>query len=110
MSGTNSITRNYTPQELLQSAPPRESGWNKFGRVLGDVAGGLTGGLTGGVPLLGSTLGKLGAPDMDASFNKQYELIMLQNEIQQQTQVFNTVSNISKSKHEAAMSAVRNMK
>lgn len=106
MSGMNPIGRNYTAEELLQTAPPRESGWNKFGRVLGDVASGVASGL----PIIGSTLGKLGAPEMDASFNKQYQLILLQNEIQQQTQVFNTVSNISKSKHEAAMSAVRNMK
>jgi hypothetical protein len=104
MSNIHSLGQNYDYRQI-QGTTPRESGWTKFGRILGDVAGGVV----GNVPVLGSAFSSLGVRG-DASFNTQYELILLQQQIQQNMQMFSTLSNISKSKHEAAMTAIRNMK
>jgi hypothetical protein len=99
MSGINPVGQNYNFQQLASTPPPSKSGWSKFGQVLSGVGSAL--------PMVGGALSGMG---INPSFNKQYELIMLQQQIQQQTQIFNTMSNISKSKHEAAMTAIRNMK
>jgi len=105
MSGisVNPSGQNYTAQQLLQSSAPKESGWNKFGRIVSNVASGVL----SGAPILGKTFGGLGA---DSGFDQQYELIRLQQEIQRNSQMYSTISNVSKSKHDAAMSAVRNFK
>ncbi|MCA9727422.1 MAG: hypothetical protein R3E12_00130 [Candidatus Eisenbacteria bacterium] len=106
MSNINPVGQNYDFRQIQSTTTSsHQSGWSKFGRILGDVAGGVM----GNVPVLGSALSSLNTQG-DASFNQQYELILLQQQIQQNMQMFSTMSNISKSKHEAAMTAIRNMK
>lgn len=109
MSSVNNVGSNYNLQQLTNSQPPKESGWSKFGKVMGGVASSL--------PMVGNVMGALGvggggfsAAGISTGANQQLELIKLQQEIQQQTQMFTTLSNVSKSKHESAMSAIRNMK
>jgi len=38
------------------------------------------------------------------------QLLQMQYQIQQETQMFNLMTNISKDRHEASMAAIRNMK
>lgn len=102
MSGIGNIANNFDFRTLSQPiAAEKEGGWKKFGRILGGVASAAAAPITGGV---------LQGAGIDSNFNRQLELIQLQEQIQQQTQIINTVSNVSKSKHEAAMAAIRNMK
>ena len=104
MSGVSRTQSDFSYQQIsAQPETPREGGWSRFGRALGDVAGGVLGKL----PIVGSSLSGMG---IDPSFNQQEDLIRLQLQIQQQTQVFSTISNINKAKHDAAMTAVRNFK
>ncbi len=101
MSGIGNIANNFDFRTLSQPITvEKEGGWKKFGRILGGVA-------SAAAPFTGGVLNGAG---VDSNFNRQLELIQLQEQIQQQTQIINTVSNVSKSKHEAAMAAIRNMK
>ena len=109
MSSVNNVGSNYSLQQLMNTEPKKESGWSKFGKVMGGVASSL--------PMVGNVMGALGvgnsgfnAAGINTGANQQLELIKLQQEIQQQTQMFTTLSNVNKSKHESAMSAIRNMK
>jgi len=42
--------------------------------------------------------------------DRQMQLMQLQTQMQMQSQQINMMSNISKTKHEASMAAIRNMK
>lgn len=99
MSGISGIGRNWSFNDISDVTGSGQSKWSKFGQVLGSVAGALPG--------VGGALSGIG---VDSGFNRQLEMIRLQQQIQEQTQIINTVSNISKAKHEAAMAAIRNMK
>ena len=73
MSNINSVGQNYDFRQIhTATTASGESGWKKFGRILGDVAGGVA----GHVSVLGSAFSSLGVTG-DTSFNKQYELILL---------------------------------
>lgn len=100
MSGIGGVLGNYNYSDISsKSVSTEKSGWSKFGQIMGGLAGTLPG--------IGGAMSGLG---VDPSFNRQLELIKLQQAIQEQTQIINTVSNVSKSKHEAAMASIRNMK
>ncbi|MFN8548388.1 MAG: hypothetical protein U0527_10635 [Candidatus Eisenbacteria bacterium] len=99
MGGIGGIGGNFNLADISDVTVGSQSKWGKFGQVLGSVAS--------QIPGVGGALTGLG---VDGSFNRQLEMIKLQQQIQDQTQVINTLSNISKAKHEAAMSAIRNMK
>lgn len=104
MSGVGRTQSDFNYQQIAQQPEaPQQSGWSKFGQVLGDVGRGIA----GNVPILGNTLSKVG---VNTDFSKQEELIKLQLEIQKATQTFSMISNINKAKHEASMTAVRNFK
>ncbi len=68
-------------------------------------SGGALGGLTGGGGALGGLSGQLN--DNNAQF---MQLLQLQNQMQVQSQQFNTLSNVSKTEHETRMAAVRNIR
>ncbi len=65
----------------------------------GTLAGALGGVLGGGGGILGGTDG-IG----------QMELLNLQRQINQEAQIFTTITNVEKSHHDARMSAVRNIR
>lgn len=91
-----------------------------FGQALGGVAAGaapIAGQLLNGVPgAAGLGLGSLGGfgglTEMAGGdpFAQQLALIDIQREVQMETQVVETLSNIEKAQHDARMSAVRNMR
>jgi len=101
MSGINPIGTNYNFQQLAATPAPSQSGWSKFGSVLQGVGSSL--------PVVGGAISSLGSGS-SASFDRQYQMIMLQQEIQMQSQTISTMSNISKAKHEASMASIRNIK
>ena len=77
------------------------------GMAVGNLfGGGLGTGTLGGLGGLGGVGGLAGGTD----FQQQLALIQLQRQIQAQTQIFETLSNVSKAEHDARMSAVRNMR
>lgn len=103
MSGIGNIGGNFNYSDIASASGSTEkSGWAKFGKVLGGIASNL--------PAVGGALAGVGVGGSSASFDRQMDMIKLQQQIQEQTQIINTVSNISKAKHEAAMTAIRNFK
>lgn len=99
---------NFNPADLTKFDPPKQSKFSKFTSILGGAAS--------AIPGVGPALGAIGAVTGGAaggastSFNRQRELLNLQNQIQQEAQIINMISNINKAKHEASMAAIRNVK
>ena len=104
------------PQHSDVSVGP--TGSDKFRQVLGgtiNLAGQLAGTVAGGstmgmAPLAGNIAGSLLGGTTDTGTVDPMQLLQLQEQLQTQSQVFNTMSNISKTEHETRMAAVRNMK
>jgi hypothetical protein len=108
IQNVNNVSQTFSLQDISNITQPKPSGWSKFKSVLGGIAGaassfipgaGIISGLLGGGGGFGGT-----------GFNQQFELLQQQYQIQQQTQMFNMITNVEKTKHDAAMSAIRNMK
>ncbi len=117
---------NRQPRQFKQAAKPN-AGAGQFIKLLGGglaslaqtaagiaggpAAGGLVSQLLGGA-LGGGTLGGLGGGGLMGGTDtaNQMALIQLQRQIQQQTQIFETLTNISKAEHDARMSSVRNIR
>ena len=90
-----------------------------FGKVLGaavSVAGTLASTVAGasslGIgPLAGSLAGTLnGGSGSDFGNQSFQDLLLQQEQIQKESAVFTSLSNISKTEHETRMSAIRNMR
>ena len=80
---------------------------NLAGQLAGTAAGGSTMGLG---PMAGNLASSLLTGTTDTGTVDPMQLLQIQEQLQQQSQVFNTMSNISKTEHETRMAAVRNMK
>ncbi len=87
---------------------------NLAGQLAGVAAGGSTMGLgpLGGNIASGllSSAGSSLTGTTDAGTIDPMQLLQLQEQIQTQSQVFNTLSNVSKEEHDTRMAAVRNFK
>jgi len=99
MSRIDSFGLNTGTTELPKLESQSSNGWGRFGRALTSLGAEL--------PVVGAFFR---TKDASAGFDRQYELIALQQQIQEQSQIFNTITNISRAKHESAMSAIRNLK
>src|SRR3954465_2205547 len=110
------------PQSDQLSSVPNHSqvsvgatGNEKFRQVLGgtiNIAGQLAGAAAGGStmglgPLAGNIANGLLNGSGDAGNVDPMQLLQLQQQLQTQSQVFNTLSNTSKTEHETRMAAVR---
>jgi hypothetical protein len=73
-------------------------------KLYGSVAG--VGGMGGGP--LGALTGAGGAGGTGSM--DQWSLLKMQQDLQRESQIFNTLSNVSKTEHETRMAAVRNMR
>ncbi len=100
------VTQTFTLQDISNITKPKTSGWSKFKSVLGGIAGAVSSFIPGGSLISGL----LGSSSGVTPFDQQWELLQQQYQIQQESQMFNMLSNISKTRHEACMSAIRNMK
>ncbi len=109
---------NYSIDQILQATqPPKQPG--AFRKVLGAVVGGvgnmfapgiggliggaIGGGVLGGGGLSGSlTLGTVGG-------NDPMQFLQLQQQMSMQQEAFESMSAVMKSRHDAAMAAIRNV-
>ena len=82
------------------------------GAAGGPGAGNLVGQLMGGGLGTGTLggFGGLGGAGGSTEFNEQLQLLQLQRQVQRQSQIFETMTNIAKAEHDRRMSAVRNMR
>jgi hypothetical protein len=104
------ITPNFALNDILQMTqkPPAQGG--KFRQVLGGVVGGV-GNLF--MPGIGTAIGGLisgGRMNSTGLLGESSQFLELQRQIQMETRAFETASAVLKSRHDAAMSAIRNMK
>jgi hypothetical protein len=94
-------------QAQTQAALPKQPG--VFRRALGAIAGGA---LNLVAPGAGTALGGLisgGMPNLNGMGSNPMEYLALQQRIQNEARQFEAASAVLKSKHDAAMSAIRNM-
>src|ERR1700704_2956908 len=114
---SNQLAENQTPQHSPLPAPA-STGMN-FGQMLGtavNVAGQLAstvgGAQTLGLgPLVGNLAGSLNGSTGTGFGDTSFQALLLQQEqIQQETTVFNSLTNISKAEFESRMAAIRNFK
>ncbi len=109
---TQAITPGSTDiSTLLQQSQP-----STFRKVLGGVLGGATnffapglgsvlGSAIGGTSSLGGIGGALGG--VSTGFDPS--LLLIQQQVEQQQEQFEMISNIQKAKHDANMSAIQNL-
>ncbi len=100
-------TPNYSIDQIMQTAQtPRASG---FRRVLGGIVGGV-----GNVfaPGLGSAIGGMisGGINTNPGLGEATQYLELQRSMQAESRAFEAASAVLKSRHDASMSAIRNMK
>lgn len=102
-------TPNFTIEQIMQSSQSTQQRGG-FRRVLGGVVGGVgniimpgvgsaIGGLISGGPLNGSGL-----------LGESTQFLELQRSIQMEARAFETASAVMKSRHDASMAAIRNLK
>jgi len=107
IQNVNNVSQTFSLQDISNITQPKPSGWSKFKSVLGGIAGAASSFIPG-AGIISGLLG--GGGTGGAGVNQQWELLQQQYQIQQETQMFNMMTNVSKTKHDAAMSAIRNMK
>jgi hypothetical protein len=104
-----SITPNYRLEDILkQTTQSKEPGG--FRRVFGAVAGGV-----GNIflPGVGTAIGGLiggGRLNSTGLLGESTQFLELQRSMQMETRAFETASAVLKARHDAAMSAIRNIK
>ena len=105
VQNVNNVSQTFTLQDIANITTPKPSGWSKFKSVLGGIAS-AAGSVIPGAGIIGGLLGGVGG----SGGNQQWQLLQQQQQMQQETQMFTMMTNIAKARHDAAMSAVRNMK
>lgn len=99
----------YSLGEILQYTEPKRPG--VFRRVLGSVAGGAANAVAPGVgTLIGNMIGGSIVGPTGGLLGESAQFLQLQQQIQAEMRAFETVSAILKSRHDAAMDAIRNIK
>jgi len=107
--GSNSFSINQLLQQTQPSTFRRVLGGvvggaaNMFAPGLGSLIGGVIGG--GGAGGLGNTTGIQGALGGDSTF-----FLQLQQQMEAESRAFQAASNVLKSRHDAAMSAIQNIR
>lgn len=107
-------TPNYTLNQIDQMTKPPENSPGKTGgfrKVMGAVVGGVGNILA---PGLGTAIGNMiGGGKLDSTGllgDESKQFLELQRQMQMENRAFETASVIMKNRHEASMSAIRNMK
>jgi hypothetical protein len=109
----------YGLSDILQyTDPPKQPGQSStFRRILGSVAGGTANIFAPGIgSIVSSAIG--GRMDIGSGISAptggllgdSAQYLQLQQQIQEESRQFETVSAVLKSRHDAAMDAIRNMK
>jgi hypothetical protein len=99
----------YNIEQLLQSTTPVSQQPSAFRRILGGVVGGLGNMLMPGVGSLigGAISGTAGGGGLSTGNPMQY--LQLQEQMNAQSEAYETASGVMKSRHDACMAAVRNI-
>jgi len=106
-------TPNYRIDDILKATEPpsKKSGGSGFRKVLGAVAGGVGNMI---LPGLGGAIGNvIAGGKLDSTGlmgGETMQFLELQRQMQMESRAFETASTVMKSRHDAAMAAVRNMK
>jgi hypothetical protein len=97
-----------TLNTIIQDAqPPKQPG--TFRRILGTVVGMAANVFAPGLGgLVGNLTGGLGGANSASTDPTQF--LRLQQQMQSQSEAFQTVSNVLKSKHDSSMNAISNVK
>jgi len=110
---TNALTTptstDYSLEQILQSTqtPSQPSG---FRRVLGGLIGGVGNAFAPGIGgLIGSAIGGMGGLGGAGLMGNSTAYLQLQQQMYQQQEAMETASAIMKSRHDATMSAIRNI-
>ncbi len=120
VQNVNNVSQTFSLQDIANITTPKPSGWSKFASIAGGIASavgsfipgaGVIGGLLGGLGKLGGGAGgAAGITGIGSGGMDQMELLRLQQQIQQEMQTYTMMTNICKDRHDANMSAIRNMK
>ncbi|HOB51697.1 MAG TPA: hypothetical protein PK176_02460 [Acidobacteriota bacterium] len=106
----NNVSQTFSMQDIANITQPKPSGWSKFTSILGGIAGAASSFIPGAGIVSGLLGGLGGGSSSITGEGNQMQLLQMQYQIQQETQMFNLMTNISKDRHEASMAAIRNMK
>ncbi len=110
LGASASVTPNYKIQDILQHTQPVRNKGGGFRKVLGSVVGGV-----GNIflPGIGGAIGNMikgGRLNSTGLLGESAQFLELQRSMQMEMRAFETASAVLKSRHDAAMAAVRNMK
>ncbi len=105
-----SLTPNYSIQDILKQTEPLRQRGSGFRKVLGSVVGGV-----GNIflPGIGGAIGNMiggGSLNSTGLLGDSSQYLELQRDMQMESRAFETASAVMKSRHDAAMSAIRNIK
>jgi hypothetical protein len=104
-----SVTPNFLLEDIQRlTQAQRESGG--FRRTLGGIVGGVGNAF---FPGIGSAIGNLiagGRLNSTGLLGESQQFLELQRQMQMETRAFEAASAVLKSRHDAAMAAIRNMK
>jgi len=113
----NAAPQSYSIDQILQATQPAKQPGG-FRRVLGALVGGAgnmfapgIGSLIGGTISGGGILGgvSVGVGGLTGMGSDPMQYIQLQQQISQQSEMFETASQVLKSRHDASMQAIRNI-
>jgi hypothetical protein len=99
----------YSIDQILQSTQPttQPSG---FRRVLGAVVGGVGNIFAPGIGgLIGSAISGAGGINQTGLMGSSTQFLQLQQQMNMEQEAFETASSVMKSRHDASMSAIRNI-
>jgi hypothetical protein len=105
---------NYSMDQILQATQPAKQPGG-FRKVLGAVVGGVgnmfapgIGGIIGGA-IGGAVGGGVGGINQSGIFAQSMQYLQLQQQMSMEQQAYEAVSAVMKSRHDAAMAAIRNV-
>jgi hypothetical protein len=103
---TTATSPNYTIEQILQSTQP-QSQPSGFRRILGGLLGGVGNMFAPGIGgLIGNAIGGGGAGGL---MGQTMQMLQLQQQMAVEQENFEMISSVVKSRHDAAMAAIRNI-
>lgn len=102
-------TPNYSIEQIMQSTQGAKES-SGFRRILGSVVGGVGNILLPGV---GGAIGNMisgGGLNSSGLLGESTQFLELQRSMQMESRAFETASAVMKSRHDASMAAIRNLK
>ena len=99
----------YSMDQILQATKPAKQP-SGFRRVLGAVVGGVGNVFAPGIGgIIGSAIAGGGGINQTGLMNDATGFLNLQRQMNQEQEAFEAASSVMKSRHDAAMAAIRNM-